>query len=54
MASVAWAASFTNVAFLWHNVVGAVAVVIVGVIVSEFDRRFRSAGQIPQSPHTVG
>ena len=38
MASVAWAASFTNVAFLWHNVVGAVGVVIVGVIVSEFDR----------------
>jgi SSS family solute:Na+ symporter len=38
MGSVAWAASFTNVAFLWHNVVGAVGVVIIGVIVSEFDR----------------
>ena len=30
MASVAWAASYTNVAFLWHNVIGAVVVVIVG------------------------
>ena len=54
MSSVAWAASFTRLAFLWHNVIGAVAVVIVGIIVSELDRRFRSAGQIPQSPHTVG
>jgi solute:Na+ symporter, SSS family len=34
MASVAWAASFTNVAFLWHNVIGAMAVVIVGLLVS--------------------
>ncbi len=34
MASVAWAASFTSVAFLWHNVIGAVAVVVVGLAVS--------------------
>jgi solute:Na+ symporter, SSS family len=34
MAAVAWAASATNVAFLWHNVIGAVAVVIVGLAVS--------------------
>ncbi len=34
MAAVAWAASFTNLAFLWHNVVGAVAVVVVGLTVS--------------------
>jgi Na+/proline symporter len=34
MASVAWAASFTSLAFLWHNVIGAVAVVIVGMLVS--------------------
>ena len=54
MSSVACAASFTRLAFLWHNVIGAVAVVIVGIIVSELDRRFRSAGQIPQSPHPVG
>jgi Na+/proline symporter len=34
MASVAWAASFTSVAFLWHNVIGAVVVVVVGLAVS--------------------
>jgi Na+/proline symporter len=34
MAAVAWAASATNVAFLWHNVIGAVTVVIVGLAVS--------------------
>jgi Na+/proline symporter len=34
MASVAWAASATRVAFLWHNVIGAVVVVIVGLAVS--------------------
>jgi hypothetical protein len=37
MASVAWAASFTSVAFLWHNVIGAVAVVVVGLLVSAVD-----------------
>ncbi len=37
MASVAWAASFTNVAFLWHNVIGVVAVVIVGLAISAMD-----------------
>ena len=39
MASVALAASLTELAFLWHNVVGAVAVVVVGSIVSEVERR---------------
>ena len=34
MGSVAWAATFTKVAFLWHNVVGAVVVVVVGLAVS--------------------
>ncbi|MDO8793265.1 MAG: hypothetical protein Q7J25_01440 [Vicinamibacterales bacterium] len=34
MASVAWVAAFTKVAFLWHNVVGAVVVVAVGLLVS--------------------
>ena len=34
MASVAWVASYTSVAFLWHNVIGAVVVVIVGLAVS--------------------
>jgi SSS family solute:Na+ symporter len=34
MSSVAWAANYTNVAFLWHNVIGAVVVVTVGLAVS--------------------
>jgi len=38
MGSVAWVASFTSVAFLWHNVVGAVAVVVVGIVVSLVER----------------
>jgi SSS family solute:Na+ symporter len=38
MSSVAWVATFTKVAFLWQNVVGAVAVVVAGMIVSEIDR----------------
>jgi len=41
MASVAWVATFTKVAFLWQNLVGAVAVVIAGLVVSEIDRRVR-------------
>jgi solute:Na+ symporter, SSS family len=36
MGSVAWAASYTSVAFLWHNVIGAVAVVVAGLAVSRF------------------
>ncbi|MCC7010147.1 MAG: sodium:solute symporter [Acidobacteria bacterium] len=38
MSAVAWVASFTRIAFLWHNVVGAVVVVIAGVIVSRIER----------------
>jgi len=41
MAAVAWAATYTSVAFLWHNVIGAVAVVIVGMIVSAIERAVR-------------
>jgi solute:Na+ symporter, SSS family len=41
MAAVGYAASYTNIAFLWHNVVGAVTVVVVGMIVSLFDPRGR-------------
>jgi solute:Na+ symporter, SSS family len=37
MASVAWAASFTNVAFLWHNVIGVVSAVVAGLAVSLID-----------------
>jgi solute:Na+ symporter, SSS family len=39
MSAVAWVATTTNVAFLWHNVIGAVAVVIVGLAVSLVTRR---------------
>jgi solute:Na+ symporter, SSS family len=38
MALVASAAAFTPIAFLWHNVIGAVAVVVVGLLVSSFTR----------------
>jgi Na+/proline symporter len=41
MVSVALVASFTPLAFLWHNVVGAVAVVIVGMLVSAAERGLR-------------
>jgi solute:Na+ symporter, SSS family len=39
MSAVAWFATFTPVAFLWHNVIGAVAVVIVGLGVSVLSPR---------------
>jgi Na+/proline symporter len=39
MSAVAWVATTTNVAFLWHNVIGAGAVVIVGLAVSLVTRR---------------
>jgi len=44
MTCVGLAARFTNVAFLWHNVTGAVAVVVVGLIVSLFTPPRRPAG----------
>jgi SSS family transporter len=59
MGSVACVASFTPVAFLWHNVVGAVVVVVVAMIVSGFDRRrlnlaVNSPREVPQPPHSRG
>jgi hypothetical protein len=39
MSAVAWAAGFTRVAFLWHNVIGAVTVVVVGLLISLLDRK---------------
>jgi Na+/proline symporter len=45
MASVAWAARFTDVAFLWHNVIGAVVVVVVGIAVSAIDPASRTAAR---------
>ena len=43
MASVAWVTRFTNIAFLWHNVVGAVVVVAVGLLVSLMIRAARGS-----------
>jgi solute:Na+ symporter, SSS family len=43
MTCVGIAARFTDVAFLWHNVTGAVAVVIVGLFVSQFTSPRRPA-----------
>lgn len=43
MASVAWVAAYTNIAFLWHNVVGAVVVVVVGMAVSAVSGSPRSS-----------
>jgi hypothetical protein len=37
MGSVAWAASYTNVAFLWHNLIAAVVVIVVGLAISAID-----------------
>src|SRR6185503_16129612 len=34
MGAVAWAASATRIAFLWHNLIGAVVVVMVGLAIS--------------------
>jgi Na+/proline symporter len=42
MGAVAGTASFTPVAFLWHNVIGAVVVVVVGMLVSLLDPARRS------------
>jgi solute:Na+ symporter, SSS family len=38
MAAVATVAFSTNIAFLWHNIVGAVTVVVVGLAISAIDR----------------
>jgi SSS family transporter len=43
MGSVAWVASFTKIAFLWHNVVGALAVVLVGLIISVIEHTWRAS-----------
>ena len=45
MSSVAWVATFTKIAFLWQNVVGAVVVVVVGTIVSELDHAIRGGSK---------
>jgi Na+/proline symporter len=41
MGSVAWFATYTKVAFLWHNLIGAVGVVVAGILVSAIERAVR-------------
>jgi hypothetical protein len=38
MAIVALVARYSSMAFLWHNVVGTVAVVSIGMLISLLDR----------------
>jgi SSS family transporter len=54
MGAVAAVASFTSVAFLWHNVIGAAVVVLVGMLVSEIGRRLASAGEGSQTQDARG
>jgi Na+/proline symporter len=42
MSAVGYVATATSIAFLWQNVVGAVAVVAVGLIVSALDPKGRA------------
>ena len=42
MSAVAWFAAYSSVAFLWHNVIGAVAVVVVGAAISLMSPRSAS------------
>jgi Na+(H+)/acetate symporter ActP len=39
IASVALVSNYTNISFLWYNLVGCVAVFVVGIIVSLFTRK---------------
>jgi Na+/proline symporter len=43
MAAVAAVNAYTNIEFLWHNIVGAVTVFVVGMLVSAVDPRRRPA-----------
>jgi Na+/proline symporter len=42
MAAVGWSASFTDVAFLWHNVIGVAAVLMAGLAISAIDPTTRA------------
>jgi Na+/proline symporter len=54
MTAVAAVASFTKIAFLWHNLIGAVIVVLVGSFVSAIGNRVASAGKSSQAPNARG
>ena len=38
MSTVAWFTVYSPIAFLWHNLIGAVVVVVVGLVVSAAER----------------
>jgi solute:Na+ symporter, SSS family len=40
-ATVLWASRYTSISYLWYNVVGAIVVVVVGLLVSEITRSRR-------------
>ena len=44
MAAVALVARYSSISFLWHNVVGAVAVVAIGMVISLAGSIVRPAG----------
>jgi solute:Na+ symporter, SSS family len=54
MGAVAAFASFTKVAFLWHNVIGAVVVVLAGTLVSGIGAGFRSPGERSEATDARG
>jgi hypothetical protein len=45
MAAVALVARYSSIAFLWHNVVGCVAVVTIGMLISLLDRSSSPEGR---------
>ena len=50
MAVVGYVTASTTIAFLWHNLIGAVVVFVVGMIVSELTggpRKPQSAVRVP-------
>jgi Na+/proline symporter len=49
MGSVAWAASYTSVAFLWHNVIGVAGVIVTALAVSSIERRLTRHRSTAQS-----
>jgi Na+/proline symporter len=44
--AIIWCAVFTHMAFLWYNVIGALIVVLCGLLLSAGTKRTRSAGAV--------
>jgi Na+(H+)/acetate symporter ActP len=45
-ATVIWAARYTSISYLWYNVIGAIVVVMVGLVVSRATRVRPGAGRL--------